>query len=441
MNFQYHSTQQQDVQKDLDKLQDFLLVKGIDDDADGRKEAVSLMFSGPFPLDANTWFDHFKHMVVHYDPSKAAEIDAWIQAVVAGHHGAAGMLFYACQSESFNAHGRKAFLRVGIDLTRPVEGLDLRVSDDRDSTEMLVDASLLAALLAHFDAEDWLELDKEGFFPKFDVAPYAGRVFSEDGSETILNFVDYLLALCPDAMDHLFALDRLNRESPAVRTALADGAIRMIKQWNRCCEKFTDEATAPVTTKTNKDVNLTRAALLIGAGADIMHVAAGIRNEPRRSLPSLLASANKHEYTPYIVRGAEQIARIIKSGSIADELRPVFDIQALNEGKISPLHLAAANGYPDVVSAYIAAGADVNARDEDLRTPLHKAVLCGLPRTLEILLQAGADVNAQTLHGYTPETMAHNVGRHQLAQMIAAERARRAIAGVLDQNKHDMERP
>lgn len=53
------------------------------------------------------------------------------------------------------------------------------------------------------------------------------------------------------------------------------------------------------------------------------------------------------------------------------------DLNARDDTKATPLHIAARYGHFDVVELFIANGADVNARDMYLTTPLHEAAFKG----------------------------------------------------------------
>jgi len=65
------------------------------------------------------------------------------------------------------------------------------------------------------------------------------------------------------------------------------------------------------------------------------------------------------------------------------------------QGGWTPLHLAVADGQPDVVRVLVEAGADLTARTEFNRTPLHVA-LQQRPELVPLLRELGAQVDAPT---------------------------------------------
>uniref|UniRef100_A0A5F8GMG8 Uncharacterized protein n=1 Tax=Monodelphis domestica TaxID=13616 RepID=A0A5F8GMG8_MONDO len=77
----------------------------------------------------------------------------------------------------------------------------------------------------------------------------------------------------------------------------------------------------------------------------------------------------------------------------------------------TPLHLACASGYPDVVSVLVERNCNLNVFDSDNRTPLIKAVQCQREECVGILLSHGADPNVVDIAGDTAlhySALSHN---------------------------------
>ena len=66
------------------------------------------------------------------------------------------------------------------------------------------------------------------------------------------------------------------------------------------------------------------------------------------------------------------------------------------------MHVAAGEGYVDIVRAVIEHGADVDAADKYQRTALHIAACSNKAGAIDVLVEAGANIEARTVSGMTP---------------------------------------
>jgi len=90
-----------------------------------------------------------------------------------------------------------------------------------------------------------------------------------------------------------------------------------------------------------------------------------------------------------------------------DELIPAFceiqleDVNQVGNFSERPLHVAAARGKLEEISALVDAGADVNAAGDLGNTPLHEAVGQGHREAVQFLLDHKADPNKKNEFGQT----------------------------------------
>jgi hypothetical protein len=400
---------------------EYLQEQGLADDAPGRRQAVAMMFGNRENLEDNLYYNHFRCLAMQYDQHSASAIDPWFNTLVAGTPDMASQVFIAALVDADKLDGNAALLRAGVDLQVAAPDSKFHLYTDGVPSATMIDGSPLAAMICYLEPEGWAQLRSQQLLPRYAEPPYAGRIKQEDGTEITLNVIDFLQRTRCSVEQCLCILDVLDSDSAPIGAVLADEAIRMLKQ--RLAPGF-DSAH-----------NLTRTAMLIGSGADLVRLAEGIKDENECSLPSLLAAVQAPECKPLILKAFDAIARAAKDDRLAADLRPVFDFGFCADGGYTPLHMAAALGYPETVACYIAAGADVNVLDEDRATPLHEAAKHSGAATVEVLLGAGADIDAVTKDELTAEILAQNNGHHQSAQMIAAHRARRAVVDVINRGR------
>jgi ankyrin repeat protein len=89
------------------------------------------------------------------------------------------------------------------------------------------------------------------------------------------------------------------------------------------------------------------------------------------------------------------------------------DLNARNNLKGTPLHVAAAAGNHIIAEVLVAAGVDINAREKEERTPLFFAVEKGHTDIVSLLLSRKADVNARDRVGFTPLIVAIRWGEQK----------------------------
>uniref|UniRef100_A0A670IWE1 Uncharacterized protein n=1 Tax=Podarcis muralis TaxID=64176 RepID=A0A670IWE1_PODMU len=107
----------------------------------------------------------------------------------------------------------------------------------------------------------------------------------------------------------------------------------------------------------------------------------------------------------YVVRKKElgQLHRAAAEGSLGDVQRLVqrHDINEPDKDSRTPLHLACAGGYTDIVAFLVGNKCQLNFRDNEGKTPLMKAVQCQQEFCAIYLLENGADPNIVDAHSNT----------------------------------------
>ena len=74
----------------------------------------------------------------------------------------------------------------------------------------------------------------------------------------------------------------------------------------------------------------------------------------------------------------------------------------------TPLHVAAAVDYPEMVEFLLQSGADIEARTiDENQTPIHYAAQNDAAQSLKVLLNYGADMNDMDYKGRTPLQVSH----------------------------------
>jgi ankyrin repeat protein len=110
------------------------------------------------------------------------------------------------------------------------------------------------------------------------------------------------------------------------------------------------------------------------------------------------------------------------SAAIIENVRLFLDaganVNAENDNKQTPLHLAAYHGHTEAAKLILDAGADVDAEDKYKWTPLHMAASRGRTEVARLLLDRGAQVDAVNMYKQTPLYLAAISGHTEVARLL-----------------------
>jgi cytohesin len=99
-------------------------------------------------------------------------------------------------------------------------------------------------------------------------------------------------------------------------------------------------------------------------------------------------------------------------------------VKTTNEdGRLSPLHIAAYDGTITIAKMLVSKGAKVDCRDYYACTPLHKAAYKGNIEMVQFLIDNGADINAKNASKVTPLHYACSNGKYETVKYLLSKGA------------------
>ncbi|XP_030379870.1 ankyrin-3 [Scaptodrosophila lebanonensis] len=110
------------------------------------------------------------------------------------------------------------------------------------------------------------------------------------------------------------------------------------------------------------------------------------------------------------------------------ETGQITDINTCNANGLNALHLAAKDGYVDIVSELLQRGINVDNATKKGNTALHIASLAGQKDVIKQLIQYNANVNVQSLNGFTPLYMAAQENHDGCVRFLLAKGANPSLA-------------
>ena len=148
---------------------------------------------------------------------------------------------------------------------------------------------------------------------------------------------------------------------------------------------------------------------LVENGADITainnegEIALDLCEEDSECLGILEKAARDQHLSLDEARDAEKTMLLAHAKAFRDGKKDMF---AESMFGATPLHVACAKGYEEVIRTLLEAQVDVDAKDDDGWTPLHAAAHWGEKTACELLAHAGADFECRTPSGQTPIQLA-----------------------------------
>ena len=112
-------------------------------------------------------------------------------------------------------------------------------------------------------------------------------------------------------------------------------------------------------------------------------------------------------------------------GELADlkeamkEAKEDFNVNLVDFGGNTALHLASANGFIDVVKYLVnELHCDVDPKNKSQSTPLSWAAFNGQKKVVEFLLEKGADCNSKNINGKKPSELAYDSGFYDVSDIL-----------------------
>ncbi|KAG8629103.1 hypothetical protein KVT40_002968 [Elsinoe batatas] len=110
------------------------------------------------------------------------------------------------------------------------------------------------------------------------------------------------------------------------------------------------------------------------------------------------------------------------------QLSPRANVNAIERGQKTPLHMAVIHNRDDLVDLLLEFGADIHAKSTGGWTALHNACAQGNTTIVKTLLRSGADVNARLFSGRTPLHAAAESGHEEVLKILLGEPGIRRVA-------------
>ena len=117
-----------------------------------------------------------------------------------------------------------------------------------------------------------------------------------------------------------------------------------------------------------------------------------------------------------------------------------FNVNLIDFGGNTALHLASANGFIDVVKYLVdELHCDIDPKNKSLSTPLSWAAFNGQKKVVEFLLEKGADFNSKNINGKKPSELAYDSGFYDVSDILLAKENEMLKGIVEEKNEGDFD--
>ena len=114
-----------------------------------------------------------------------------------------------------------------------------------------------------------------------------------------------------------------------------------------------------------------------------------------------------------------------------------FNVNLVDFGGNTALHLASANGFIDVVKYLVnELHCDIDPKNKSLSTPLSWAAFNGQKNVVEFLLEKGADFNFKNINGKKPSELAYDSGFYDVSDILLTKE-NELLKGSIQEEKNE----
>jgi len=114
-----------------------------------------------------------------------------------------------------------------------------------------------------------------------------------------------------------------------------------------------------------------------------------------------------------------------------------FNVNLVDFGGNTALHLASANGFIDVVKYLVnELHCDIDPKNKSLSTPLSWAAFNGQKNVVEFLLEKGADFNCKNINGKKPSELAYDSGFYDVSDILLTKE-NELLKGSIQEEKNE----